>query len=106
MTKKAKDPFTASNRDKIREAFDKGKRVIEILDRKYTMVKGKNDTIVVSPKAMGNDTSKTPLAIIDSKKRLKAKDKAMGESMAQHNKDVKSGAKKPRINPKITKAVR
>jgi hypothetical protein len=106
LTVRSKDPFTASTRDKIREAWDKGKRVIVINDQKYSMVKGKHDTIIVRPKTTGNDTRKTPLAVIDSKKRLAAKDKAMGESMAKHAKDVKSGAKKSRINPKITKAVR
>jgi len=99
MSDKPKNLFTAEKRDQIRKLYDKGKRVIEIDGRKFTMAKGKHGTIVVTPKLRGNDKRFMPVAVLDTKQRMLANDRAMGKSIAQHSKDVKAGVKKPRVNP-------
>jgi len=92
VTDKVRDIFTATNRDKIRNAYHKGRRVITVEGIKLVLKSDKKGHILVKPE--GN--KKVPFALLDSKLLMEKQDKARREAIATHHKDVKSGEKKPR----------
>jgi len=93
MADKVRDIFTATNRDKIRNAYHKGRRKITVEGIKFVLKKGdKKGRILVMPE----DGKKVPFALLDSKQFMEKQGKARDEAIAKHHKDVKSGDKKPR----------
>lgn len=90
MADKSKELFSASNRDKIREAHAKGKRTVVVADTKLTMSTDKKHNTIIVRKATGEQM---PLMVLDTNKKFLAQQKARSEAIAQHHKDVKSGEK-------------
>lgn len=94
--KKEKNVFSATNRDKIRAAHNKGKRVINIDNVKLALkTDKKHGTIIVTP--VGD--AKLPLAVVDTQSTYLRKMKERDKSIQQHHKEIKSGEKKARTNP-------